>query len=469
MKKRNWNICNVLSAASGSRVLWKFSPDSRRAKLSDERRLQGSDKLPADWVNKGLQTLLGQSKINVAWLRADQVFLRVIKIPSADLTELQSMIELQLEKLSPLAVGQLAWTFEPWGEPIEGLQSVIVIIVERQQIDSLLTTLQGSGFLTDKLEIPLLRQLAATPFHSDGTWVYLGIDGNPARCLTVWHYQGCLQTVHLIYLGDGDARPQRLFEQLGQTIWAGEVEGWIDHPPQWHLVGSDSSIAFWQPQFAAWAGVPPEIQPALTDEELAALTARHAGEMPAEMTIVPPEFTARYRQDLIDRTWMGALFAMAVVYMVAVGCYLGFLEYHRYDLASEDKKVVALQDNEHEYQRFMAKEASFQRQASLQKASIRALRAAAEKLPADLTLTKLNLQNGKVLTLFGTAPADQQRAVTEYADAMAGATDETATTKLFASVQPPNSQTRPGPGGQMTVTWNFACEIKTGGDKEERR
>ena len=419
MKKRNWNICNVLSAASGSRVLWKFSPDSRSTRLSGERRLQGSEKLPADWVNKGLQTLFGQSKINVAWLRADQVFLRTIKIPAADLLELQSMVELQLEKLSPLAVGQLAWTFEPFGEPVDGLQTVIVIVIERQQIDNLLTTLQGTGFLTDKLEIPLLRQVAATPFQADGTWVYLGVDGNPGRCLTVWHYQGSLQAVQLMYLGDGDARPQRLFEQLGQSLWAGEVEGWLTKPPSWHLVGSDSSIAFWQPQFASWAGVPPETHPALQEQELAALTARHAGEMPAEMTMVPPEFTARYRQDLIDRTWMGALFAIAVIYMVAAGCYIGFLEVCRYSLTSAEKSVAAREDGEREYQRYLAKEDSFQRQANLQKAGIRAFRAAAEKLPADLTLTKLNLQNGKFLTVFGTGPADQQRAVTEYADAMA--------------------------------------------------
>ena len=469
MKKKNWNICNVLSAASGSRVLWKFSPDSHSAKLSDERRLQGSDSPPADWVNKGLRTLFGQSKINVAWLRADQVFLRTIKIPAAELSELQSMIELQLEKLSPLAVGQLAWTFEPWGEPVDGLQTVIVIVIERQLIDSLLTTLQNNGFLTDKLEIPLLRQLAATRFQGDGTWVYLGIDGNPGRCLTVWHYQGSLQAVHLMYLGDGDGRPQRLFEQLGQSVWAGEVEGWLTQPPRWHLVGSDSSIAFWQTQFESWSGIPPETHPALQDEELASLTARHAGEMPAEMTLVPPEFIARYRQDLIDRTWMGALFAIAVIYMVAVGCYLGFLEFLRYQRAGAENQVAALQENEQEYQKYLAKEESFQRQANLQKASIRAFRAAAEKLPADLTLTKLNLQNGKVLTLFGTGPADHQRAVTEYADALAGATDESSTNKLFALVQPPNSQTRPGPGGQMTVTWNFVCELKTSADKEERR
>ncbi len=469
MKKRNWNLCNVLSGASGSRVLWQFNPEPRGAKLSGQRQLQGTDKLPADWVNKGLSTLFGQSKLNVAWMRADHVFLRVLKLPTADLSETQSMIELQLEKLSPLAVGQLAWTFEPWGTPVEGLQTVIVIIIERQHVDHLLTALQTSGFLADKLEFPLLRQLAATDFDGDGTWIYLSIDGNPARALAVWHYQGSLQSIHMMHLGDGDSRPQRLFEQLTQTIWAGEVEGWMTQPIQWRLVAPESSLAFWQPQFTAWANVPPRTFPSLQDEELAALTARHAGNMPAEMTVVPPDYTARYRQDLIDRTWMGALFAVAVVYMVAVGCYLAFLEFHRFQLAAAEKQVASLQDNEREYQKFLAKEASFQRQASLQKASIRAFRAAAENLPADLTLTKLNLQNGKMLTLFGTAPADQQRAVTDYADAMGSAIDETGAGKLFASVQPPNSQTRPGAGGQMMVTWNFVCELKTGSDREEKR
>ena len=465
MKKRNWNLCNVLSAPSGARVLWKFSPDSRGAKLSAERRLNDVERLPGEWVNKGLKTLFGHEKVNIGWLRADQVFVRAVHLPAADLTELHSMLDLQMEKLSPLAAGQMAWTFEPFGSPIDGLQTVILVVLERRVVDTTLTALQGNGFLADKLDLPFLRELAASKFEGDGTWVFLGVDGSPTRCLVAWHYKGTLQAVNLFHLGEGDQRPDRLFEQLTQTIWAGEIEGWLSQPPTWNLIGTDSALAFWQPKFAAWSNTTPSTRNGLKDDELAALTAQHAGVLPPEMTLVPPDFILRYKQALIDRTWMSALFAIGMIYMVVVTAYLGYVEYHRFQLSRAEDQVKSLLKAENVYQAAASREAALLKQADLRKAALRTLRAAAENLPADLTLTKLTLQGGKSLTLFGSAPADQQKAVTEYADAMEKVLDETGS-KLFSVVNLPNSQNRPGSAG---ITWSFSCELPMSSDREAKR
>src|SRR6266446_5002642 len=162
-----WNSCNILQAAGETRLLWQFSGNG---KMQREVAPLPSEPLPAGIVGKDWQTLF-QPKLNVAWLPADQVFLRVVQVPKSDLAETQSMLELQLEKLSPLPVAQVVWGFEllqPTATPdamttLEGeMQTVIVIIVARAHVEEFLGQLETQDYLADRLELPLLDQLRAT-------------------------------------------------------------------------------------------------------------------------------------------------------------------------------------------------------------------------------------------------------------------------------------------------------------------
>ena len=53
---------------------------------------------------------LWQRKLNIAWLPPEKVFLRVAQFPASDFDETLAMVELQLEKLSPMPVTQIVWT-----------------------------------------------------------------------------------------------------------------------------------------------------------------------------------------------------------------------------------------------------------------------------------------------------------------------------------------------------------------------
>src|SRR5260221_11489416 len=98
---------------------------------------------------------------------------------------MQSMLELQLEKLSPMPVAQVVWGFEllqPTATPdamttLEGeMQTVIVIVVSRAYVEEFLGQLETHGYMADRLELPLLDQLRATPVKEDGAWIYPGAD-----------------------------------------------------------------------------------------------------------------------------------------------------------------------------------------------------------------------------------------------------------------------------------------------------
>jgi len=74
------------------------------------------------------------------------------------------------------------------------MQTVIVTIAARAQVETFLGQLEGQGYLADRLELPILDQLRATPMEGDGVWIYPGQGSDRASCLIAWWYGGSCAT-----------------------------------------------------------------------------------------------------------------------------------------------------------------------------------------------------------------------------------------------------------------------------------
>ena len=99
--KTRWHSCNVLQVGAEARQLWQFDARNGGFVLSREQTSFTGEPLPARLISKDWRTLW-QRKLNVAWLPPEHVFLRVAQFPLSDFNETLSMVELQLEKLSPM-------------------------------------------------------------------------------------------------------------------------------------------------------------------------------------------------------------------------------------------------------------------------------------------------------------------------------------------------------------------------------
>ncbi|HZL13358.1 MAG TPA: hypothetical protein VFC85_04380, partial [Verrucomicrobiae bacterium] len=106
-----WNSCNVVQAAADANRLWQFESKSGGYVLAREAGSAPGQPLPPKLVAKSW-TSIWQPKLNVAWLPPENIFLRVVELPKSSLEETRSMVEFQLEKLSPLPVAQIVWTFQ---------------------------------------------------------------------------------------------------------------------------------------------------------------------------------------------------------------------------------------------------------------------------------------------------------------------------------------------------------------------
>src|SRR5262249_58334999 len=134
------------------------------------------------------------------------------------------MVELQLEKLSPLPVAQIVWNIQVLPHTGGNMQTVVVIIVARNVVEEFLGQLEGQGYLADRLELPVLDQLSATAINEDGAWIYPEALGSHNTALVAWWYGGGLQNFDFVTLA-AENPPQAGHEPLTQMAWPGGTEG----------------------------------------------------------------------------------------------------------------------------------------------------------------------------------------------------------------------------------------------------
>lgn len=451
-----WQICNVLQLGTESRRLWRFSPGSDEVRLESQAKLPTGQPLPAGQIRKDWRALW-QKKLNIAWLPEEFVFVRVLQLPAADPAELVPMVELQLEKLSSIPVAQTVWSMELVPGAPAGQQTVIVLIAERKAVEEFLGQLEGEGYLADRLDLPLLQRMMATPAHGDGAWIHFARADRGAVALVAWRVDGTLRHLNLLQFPALESAPQILVEQLTQHAWAGETEGWFTHHGTWHLLADPALSSLLEPALRAWVGGPVEVVAEPPVERVAALTAARSAT--SQANLIPAEYALRYRQRFVDGLWMRSLFAVAGLYVIGVIIYFAALQVLEYKNGRLSKQIKELQPSYTEALQVKERIRVLQEQVDLKFAALDCWKAVCETMPTELSLDDLNFSRGLTLSLVGKVGGDDQNKVTEF---------NTSLRKIEIEGQPlfdkdhfeaPTFSPQPGGG----FRWTFKCDLKRGG------
>jgi len=141
------HTCTVLHTTPERCQLWQFNAQGNFP-LAREQSAPTGDPLPAGLARKSWSEIW-QPKLNIAWLPADKVFLRVVQLPTSTPAETRAMVELQLEKLSPFPVAQVVWSVCPLpprpNAPAGKLQTIVVVFVERRRWRNFSASWKGRG------------------------------------------------------------------------------------------------------------------------------------------------------------------------------------------------------------------------------------------------------------------------------------------------------------------------------------
>ncbi|HEU5125059.1 MAG TPA: hypothetical protein VFW05_13470 [Verrucomicrobiae bacterium] len=451
-----WNSCNVLQHRPDGCHVWQFDGGSFR--LHREQPCRVGEPLPPALVAKSWSSLW-QKKLNIAWLPPEQVFIRVAQFPQSTPDETSAMVELQLEKLSPIPVTQAVWSLHVLPEISGGMQTVILLIVSRNVVEEFLGKLEAEGFLADRLELPLLDQLQATQVREDGAWIFPDASGRNTA-LVGWWYGGVLRSVDLLTFPPTENRASVLKDQLMQMAWAGELDGWLTAPPRWHLVADDGAAELWRQPLQEGLDQSIEVIAPLPTPELAARTARRAAESDPNVTLLPPEFATRYQQQFVDRLWMRGLGAVLGLYVVCVLIYFVAIGFLNFKTSGVEQRVAGLGASYTNVLQLNAQFKVLKERQELKYAALDCWQAVAETMPAGITLDSMNFSGGKKLSLNGTAPADQVSAVLDFSDSLRKFMVRGQPLFDVRQVDPPRTQVMPGGG----VRWSYELELKRSGE-----
>lgn len=453
------NSCNVLSADSTRRELWRFTRNGNRFAPAGQKPIGLTDTLPAAWVGKGWSNLWSP-RLNVAWLPADKVFLKVLHLPPCEESEILAMVEFQIDKVSPLPLGQIVWTVEkvPTAQTAPGTpRTVLVLVASRTEVEAYLGKLETSGYLADRLEMPTIHELIRQPVAENSAWVYPRQDGDNTSCIIAWWFDGVLQQVTLFRLTTEANWAKELQDQVTNVTWAGEVEGWFTSAPKWHLVAEAPMMDKWLPLLQTVTEGSVDVVQPKTDQELASFSAAHATRNGLSAGLLPAEFATKYQQQISERLWLRLIGFVGLAYFVGAFIYIGILQFHIYQRNKLDDQVQDMKADYDKAQQLTEKIEVVETQISLRFAALEAWKAIALNLPDGLTLTDLSFDHGARLSVVGTADSDPSSRTTDFAEKLSAL--KVRDKSLFKEVSLANS-TR-GANGQWR--WSFSCELSGGG------
>ncbi len=434
-------------------------------------------KFQEDWCIKDFRNLF-YKKINVSWASLEDVFLRVMHLPGENPNELKMMVELQLEKISPIPLAQLVWDIQILPNPVPlplpepdpehpeeevnpmYLYSVVVLLAEKTAIENFLVFLEESGFYADRLELPFLHEALKSPDTKDGLYVYPMSSGSKDIAITVWWTQGQLQNIDIIYLPQEDVWKKVFTIHLNQIIWAAQVAGWLKEDFKWTLevpAEDDEPISIneWKMLMTELYGEG-EIHERMMKSELARFNCTLICSVPTA-NLLPIEFVSVYRQKYIDRLWLQGIVAVVLFYIAFCIIYFSGSSVANFQKSRIETRLALLENDYKTALKLREQVDLLQLQHTLKFAALDCYRLTAELLPTDLKLTRMNF-NGDSLSFVGEAPSDKIALVTAFNEQLQRAvTYGENPTLFFKRVDPPTSVQKAGAGN--TLTWRFSCEL----------
>jgi hypothetical protein len=462
-----WNSCNILDVNTGTHRLWHFDAKGDGFALNREYAAKAGDALTARPAVKSWSSLW-LKKLNVAWLPPEDVFLKLIELPQSNFEETLSMVELQLEKISPIPVTQIVWTLHvlprhaaPQADA-PALQTVVVVIVERGIVEKFLGQLESREYQADRLELPVLDQLEFADARADGVWVYPSPISGQNGALVAWWLGGVLRDLSLVTLPPAGSAGENLQSQFARLAWAGELEGWLTGRPQWHLVADAVNAALWEGALRETVGETVTVVAPLPPAELAGRTARRAAAASERTSLLPAEFTTRYHQQFVDRLWLRGLMAAGVLYGLAVAAYFCALFCPIIGLDSKttvlEQRVAAMGGSFTNALQLKARYEVLKDRQNLKYAALDCWQLIADRLPAGTSIQWLSFSDGRKISLRGSVPPADLNKIIDFNDSLRKATQKDGE-PMFDPNDGDAFQEHTA-GGQ--VVWSFALVLKHG-------
>lgn len=449
MSRRKENRCLVMvDGAVPARVLtFEWAKDGVAA--GSVHDVPKESPLSSSIAGRDWQLLL-KPRLDVAWMPADSVCLKLVELPTDDPAELASMVELQIEKISPMPAAQVVYGFEVLPGESALPATVLVVMAARTAVEQRLTDLEKRGFVADRLDVAMVRELARQA-RQDGLWVVCDPEAIPGVVAVGWRVGGRWRQVDVLRLPAGDGMVASLVLALNRVAWAAEMDGWLKGIPPVKVVGLTGVVEPLCAALEAWSGSKPEVV-VVRERSLIAADTASAALRGHGLTLVPAEVSQKNRQAFVDRLWMRGLGSVGAIYLVLVLAGLAWFTHKENQLDEEQVNLRGLAQHYTNAMRLRDQVLILEEQVTLRFAALDCWKAAVEKLPESMTLTSMNFVRGRTLRLDGTVDPTQREEVTKYNSDLLAV--QVRNQPLFSTVKPAQVSVR-----GAVASWSFEAEL----------
>ena len=330
----------------------------------------------------------------------EDVLCHTLSLPATEPGELRQMLELQMDNLTPLPAEEVVYSFESLGATGQATR-VLVAVANKAAVNRRVAALEEAGLPAEVVGVDALAVFDACRKRG-----LLARDGKlnafvllqPGVAHVVAYVIG--EPVTVRSLVTGAMGREELCEELRRTLVSAgaartECGGVTFAAFREDLRSEVEALA------SAWAGP----VTCLVNGQLPAMALSLCGQAAARgetgLNLLPEEWRQRRRQKHVKRMLIRGGIAVAVLYLIVAGVFLGLMGWRQSDLNLLKAATAKRQGPVDEARTLRNTLLAMERQLDQKYSALETLRVASELLPEGLKLNSFEFKRDLTLTLRG--------------------------------------------------------------------
>lgn len=454
-KTKSFTTCNIASKTNEATELRSYAIKGQSSQIQKSFSVNQDEAFPPVKFDKTWKDSF-QPKLNVGLIPSQFVFLQIIELPTTDASEIPEMLELQLERISPIPPAQIFWNFYvisnagTSNEQSSDSSSVLVLIAEQKVVYQYIEDLQSRNFYPDIVSSDLMMHFAS-PEKIDVIQVIPSESFSSHTCLVLWWFDGALKHISQISAEDKEKLLSQVEQDIKQTFWSGQMDGWASHFPAIEIQCPTESRAEWTSFQESISETQVRFRDSDSDESKGKQLATLFGNQSVRADLLPEDTRKANKNRQFDSTWMTALGCAVILYLMGLGFYFVFLNQAQSVMANVNDQIDSVSVTYTNAMKLDERIRITESQLKLRFAALETWKSVVDSLPTELTFKQFKFSKRETLLLNGQGPIGANGQVNQYVDTLTDLKDLDGN-KLFEKVERKSIQNSRG-----VMNWTIQC------------
>lgn len=336
-----------------------------------------------------------------------EAWCQTLTLPTAERSELETMVELKLDTLTPLSVDEAAYGFVPL-ETLENETRLLLVVASKALVNERVAALNTAGITAETVTVDALalfywlsrRQRLPS---DDKLHALLHVTDGVVN--VVFHTRGQPVAVRSMAC-EGDAGRESVLEELRRGWLAAEFQRGNAGRGRLVVVADTAALRPVAEAFRDASGTEAEC---LVEEAEAPLSALAANAQNGDgLNLLPKEWKQRRRSAQLRKRLLTATIALGVIYLVGVAAFSVALGMERAEQSGLAAEAAGLQSEFTAARKLRDTLSAMQAQVDVKYSALEILREVSKLMPDNLKLTDFSFVKNQTVTLRGMTSAPEQ-------------------------------------------------------------